>query len=98
MGLSRRLKDILDDIRLLHRQRTASEPPFGRRLRCSGCHVNGGLLQKELAAPHNDWHLEARHLPLGSLKPDPAVKETFRGRRCRRAFGAGHGIAPASGR
>ena len=68
-------KDILDDIRLLHRQRTASEPPFGRRLRCSGCHVNGGLLQKELAAPHNDWHLETRPLPLGSLKPDAAVKE-----------------------
>ena len=67
-------KDILDDIRLLHRQRTALEAPFGRRLRCSGCHVNGGLLQKELAAPHNDWHAKARPLPLGSLKPDAAVR------------------------
>ncbi|MEO8052909.1 MAG: hypothetical protein ABI833_21060 [Acidobacteriota bacterium] len=68
-------KDILDDIQLLHRQRNASENPFGQRprLRCSGCHVNGGLLQKELAAPHNDWFLQARNLPLGTLKPDPSV-------------------------
>jgi len=67
-------KDILDDIQLLHRQRNASASPFGTRLRCSGCHINGGLLQKELAAPHNDWSLQARNLPLGSLKPDPFVK------------------------
>jgi hypothetical protein len=67
-------KDILDDIQMLHRQRAASQKPIGARLRCSGCHVNGGLLQKELAAPHNDWSLQARNLPLGSLKPDPFVK------------------------
>lgn len=68
-------KDILEDIQLLHRERNASANPFGSpRLRCSGCHVNGGLLQKELAAPHNDWFLRARNLPLGSLKPDPFVK------------------------
>jgi hypothetical protein len=67
-------KDILDDIQLLHRQRSGSANPFGTRLRCSGCHVNGGLLQKELAAPHNDWFVQTRNLPLGSLKPDPFVK------------------------
>jgi hypothetical protein len=67
-------KDILDDIQLLHRQRAASASPFGSKLRCSGCHVNGGLLQKELAAPHNDWFLTSRNLPLGALKPDPFVK------------------------
>jgi hypothetical protein len=67
-------KDILEDIQFLHRQRKPSERPFGARLRCSGCHVNGGLLQKELAAPHNDWFLTARNLPLGSLKPDSAVR------------------------
>jgi hypothetical protein len=67
--------DILEDIRLLHRKRAGAERPFGERLRCSGCHVNGGLLQKELAPPHNDWFLNVRRLPLGSLKPDPAVKE-----------------------
>jgi hypothetical protein len=66
-------KDILDDIQGLHRQRTAAANAFGGRLRCSGCHVNGGLLQKELAAPHNDWFLTARNLPLGKLKPDPFV-------------------------
>ena len=68
-------KDILDDIRLLHRQRTASERPFGQRLRCSGCHVSGGLVQKELAPPHNDWFVKARPLTMGSLKPDASVKE-----------------------
>lgn len=65
--------DILDDIQFLHRQRKNSESPFGGRLRCSGCHVNGGLLQKELAGPHNDWFVETRHLPLGTLKPDAFV-------------------------
>jgi hypothetical protein len=45
-------KNILDDVQLLHRQRNASEKVFGTRLRCSGCHGNGGLLQKELASPH----------------------------------------------
>ena len=67
-------KDVLDDIQLLHRQRKPSERPFGTRLRCSGCHVNGGLLQKELAAPHNDWFLTSRKLPLGTLKPDASVR------------------------
>ena len=68
-------KDILDDIQVLHRQRPASKGPFGARLRCSGCHVNGGLLQKELVAPHNDWFVQARHLPFGTLKPEASVKE-----------------------
>ena len=67
--------NILDDVQLLHRQRSASAPPFGARLRCSGCHVNGGLLQKELAPPHNDWFVQDRHLPLGRLRPDAFVKE-----------------------
>jgi hypothetical protein len=71
-------KDILDDIELLHRQRDTNVEPFGARLRCSGCHVNGGLVQKELAAPHNDWFLQSRNLPLGVLKPDPFVKQKFR--------------------
>lgn len=66
-------KDILDDIALLHRQPNPSQPKFGAKLRCSGCHINGGLLQKELASPHNDWWLKARQLPLGNLKPDSSV-------------------------
>ena len=65
--------DILDDIALMHRQPAPSQPKFGERLRCSGCHVNGGLVQKELVAPHNDWWSRARPLPLGGLKPDSSV-------------------------
>ena len=68
-------RDVLDDIQLLHRQRPASQGAFGQRLRCSGCHLNGGLLQKELDAPHNDWSTKARPLPLGALKPDASIKE-----------------------
>jgi hypothetical protein len=67
-------KDILDDVQLLHRQRSAGADPFGMRLRCSGCHVNGGLLQKELRSPHNDWFLQDRQLPLGSNRPDAFVR------------------------
>ena len=72
-------KDILDDVELLHRQRSASAPAFGGRLRCSGCHVNGGLLQKELTSPHNDWFVQNRPLPLGRLRPDAFVKEKLMG-------------------
>ena len=67
-------KDILDDVQFLHRVRSDSQPIFGAKLRCSGCHINGGLLQKELTQPHNDWFVQDRHLPLGRLKPDAFVK------------------------
>jgi hypothetical protein len=69
-------KDILDDIRPLHRQRPASQGAFdGQRVRCSGCHMNGGLLQKELAAPHNDWFTKSHPLPKPPLKADAAITE-----------------------
>ncbi|MEO0814298.1 MAG: hypothetical protein AAFY60_15655, partial [Myxococcota bacterium] len=42
-------------IEWLYRERPENTPAFGDRLRCSGCHVNGGLIMKELAPPHNDW-------------------------------------------
>jgi hypothetical protein len=64
-------KDILDDVRLLHRERRpASEPPFRvpMQLRCSRCHIN------ELVSPHNDWFVQDRQLPLGALQPDSFVK------------------------
>ena len=67
-------KSILDDIQLLHRKRAASADIFGDRLRCSGCHVNGGLVQKELAPPHNDWFVRERPLLLDKLKPDAFVQ------------------------
>jgi hypothetical protein len=72
-------KLILEDIQFLYRQRTAGQQPFHERLRCSGCHVNGGLLQKELAAPHNDWWMKSRLLPLGSLTPDATVTKILQG-------------------
>jgi hypothetical protein len=58
---------VLEDIELLSRPRVAGQEPFHNRLRCSGCHVNGGLVQKELASPHNDWFVTSHKLPLGSL-------------------------------
>ncbi|MCI0570060.1 MAG: hypothetical protein L0Y66_04850, partial [Myxococcaceae bacterium] len=60
-------KLVLEDIQFLYRDRTAAQRPFRERLRCSGCHVNGGLVQKELAPPHNDWWTASRKLPLGGL-------------------------------
>jgi hypothetical protein len=72
-------KLILEDIEFLYRQRTAGQKPFRERLRCSGCHVNGGLIQKELTSPHNDWWTRSRTLPLGGLTPDPKVARIFQG-------------------
>jgi hypothetical protein len=68
---------ILDDIEFLHRG-NAGQKPFKEQLRCSGCHVNGGLLQKELAEPHNDWFMKS-HNKLGKLTPDAAVTKIFKG-------------------
>lgn len=70
---------ILEDIEFLYRQRTTGQRPFRERLRCSGCHVNGGLLQKELASPHNDWWMKSRKLPPGNLTPDPTVTKILQG-------------------
>lgn len=50
-------KDALTDNLLAH------EGKFGGIMRCSGCHVSGGPIMKELAAPHNDWWREKRLLP-----------------------------------
>jgi len=70
---------VFEDISLLYRQRAASQRPFKERLRCSGCHVHGGLVQKEFVSPHNDWWLTSRKLPLGRLTPDPTVAKIFTG-------------------
>src|SRR5262245_21903499 len=53
-------ENILNDIRRLWRHQAGSAGPFGSHLRCSGCHVNGGLVQKEFAPPHNDWFVRER--------------------------------------
>jgi mono/diheme cytochrome c family protein len=72
-------KLILQDIEFLYRQRTAGQQPFRNQLRCSGCHVNGGLIQKELVPPHNDWWMKSRKPPLGSLTLDSTVTKIFQG-------------------
>jgi hypothetical protein len=72
-------KLVLEDIELLYRSRAAGRHPFKEKLRCSGCHVNGGLVQKEFASPHNDWWLSSRKLPVGHLTPDPTVTKIFTG-------------------
>jgi hypothetical protein len=70
---------ILEDIEFLHRPRNAGQEIFKSQLRCSGCHVNGGLVQKELASPHNDWFVTSRKLPPGNLTPDATVAKIFQG-------------------
>lgn len=73
--------DIQADIQNLSRNRDPSQPIFmgqtveGQanlpRLRCSGCHMNGGPIMKELAAPHDSWWTKDRPLPLGAMRIAP---------------------------
>lgn len=70
--------DIQADIKFLHRQPNPNDPQFGARLRCSGCHIAGGPIMKELASPHNDWDT-ARHLPLDNMKPDGELARILQG-------------------
>jgi hypothetical protein len=67
---------VLQDIQFLYRE-AAGQKPFHAKLRCSGCHMNGALIQKELAAPHNDWWTKSRPLSHGSLTPDDTVGKIF---------------------
>lgn len=78
--------DVLDDIKNVWRNTNLDEPLFGKKpdlakgnpggatLRCSGCHMNGGPIMKELAFPHNMWWRENRPLPLGSMVVQPAIQ------------------------
>jgi hypothetical protein len=73
--------DIQADIQNLNRNRDPAQPLFmgaikdGQagmpRLRCSGCHMNGGPIMKELAAPHDSWWTRARPLSLGAMRIAP---------------------------
>ena len=72
-------KDIQMDIRLLHRQPNSIRPVFGKRMRCSGCHLAGGPILKELSPPFNDWWQKDRKLPLGSRKPDSHLEGILSG-------------------
>lgn len=52
--------DILADNALLYLN--PQGPKFGSTLRCSGCHISGGPIMKEMATPHNDWWTSTRPL------------------------------------
>jgi hypothetical protein len=62
--------DILADLTLLHQQPNPERPQLGRNLRCSGCHMAGGPIMKELASPHTDWWTVERGLKFGARKPE----------------------------
>jgi hypothetical protein len=77
--------DILADIANLDRNADPSQPIFmgplddkGNatlpRLRCSGCHMNGGPVMKELTGPHDSWWTTPRPLDLGALRIAPELK------------------------
>ncbi len=76
--------DILADIRNLDRNTDPGQPIFmgpltgGQatlpRLRCSGCHMNGGPIMKELHAPHDSWQTNERPLDLGAMRIAPELK------------------------
>jgi hypothetical protein len=73
--------DIQADIQNLWRGYDPSQPIFmgaldaGKatlpRLRCSGCHMNGGPIMKELSFPHDSWWRPERPLPLGAMRIAP---------------------------
>lgn len=65
--------DILADVSLLHRQPNPASPQFGQNLRCSGCHIAGGPILKELAPPYNDWWTVERGLDFGGRRPDAGL-------------------------
>ncbi|MBN8538013.1 MAG: hypothetical protein J0M15_13240 [Deltaproteobacteria bacterium] len=52
-------KDILLDNQAIY---LTQPTQFGQRLRCSGCHISGGPIMKELSFPHNDWWTKSRPL------------------------------------
>lgn len=66
-------RDAFLDNKKLHLQVDPMQPKFGKRMRCSACHVSGEPIMKELSAPHNDWWTVQRPLPLGDNKPSPAL-------------------------
>jgi hypothetical protein len=70
--------DIAADVSLLHLQKDPSKPVFGQRLRCSGCHTNGGPIMKELTLPHNDWWAPERPLLLGGRTPAEPMAEILK--------------------
>ncbi|MGQ3887887.1 hypothetical protein ACQUW5_02500 [Legionella sp. CNM-1927-20] len=61
--------DIFADNKQLHLQSDPIHPQFGQRLRCSGCHGQGGPIMKEIDKPYNDWWTQSRPLDFGGIAP-----------------------------
>ena len=68
--------DIADDTENLFTSRNAGMPAFGKKLRCSGCHISGGPILKE-TDHQSDWWKVDRKLPLGAWTLDADVKTLF---------------------
>lgn len=72
--------DIIKDITNLDRNDSPDQLQFGSlatdgaRLRCSGCHMNGGPIMKELAPPHDSWWRPERPLKLGAMRIAPELQ------------------------
>lgn len=72
--------DIVKDITSLWRSYAPDQLLFGdvalggARLRCSGCHMNGGPIMKELKFPHDSWWRDERRLRLGAMRIAPELQ------------------------
>jgi hypothetical protein len=66
---------IWDDTKNVHI--SPAQNPFGANLRCSGCHLAGGPIMKELKAPHDSWWSANRPLPLGGRMPDANMADVM---------------------
>ena len=71
--------DILADTARVHLPRGPGQVAFGERLRCSGCHLLGGPIMKELEAPHEAWWRSRRPTPFGPGGPGPRLREMLAG-------------------
>lgn len=71
-------QDIWADVKNLHLTASAQQPIFGNKLRCSGCHIAGGPIMKELAAPNDSWWRKERPLPFGGHNPDGQVQNVMK--------------------
>ena len=69
-------QDIFEDNKNLYLSQQPGQ--FGQKLRCSGCHVNGGPIIKEFQAPHNAWWEDARGIPLGGAVLSTEVAEIMK--------------------
>lgn len=61
--------DIFADLKDLH----LTNDTLGNTLRCSGCHMSGGPIMKEIASPHNDWWTAQNRLLFGNRQPSPSL-------------------------